>query len=161
MAFEFYEAVYIDAAWVKANTSNSEIKNLSDEIINTLIIKSQVIIDNYIWDIEKYEDTQDFKFPSVDSHPDIPTNITMATLYLVENIFEYYKWEYWKQISVESWEWYSKHFKDWNELQNVELLNWTIRNLLSEYWINEDNLDRKAFLYLVPKSRKLLEYIHQ
>lgn len=145
MTFTFFDEVYIDAVNVKAQTSINDLKNISDDIIKSFIIKAQLIIDNFIWDVEKQDENQDFKFPSKNSAPDIPTNVTTATLYLVENIYLDCLKQTWKEISQESWDWYSHWFKEWNDLLNIELLTGNIRNLLSEYWVNENNLDLKAF----------------
>lgn len=145
MAFTFYETVYLDKNWLIGNTSITEIIDLSDDVIDSLIIKAQLIIDWYIWEIEKANEDQNFKFPSIDSNPDIPINITMATLYIVENLFIQYKKEQWKEYSQESWDWYSKTYKDWNELLSIEIIDGNIKNLLLEYWVNPENQNKKSF----------------
>lgn len=135
-------ATYISIEDVKINTTNNDIKNLNDNVINSFIIKAQSFIDDYIWDVEKFDENNYFKFPDINNK--IPKEIELATLYLVENIFVFELKNFWKELTNESWEWYSVSY-NWTDLRNTEVLTWNIANLLKKYWINKNNLNRKAF----------------
>ncbi|HPO05594.1 MAG TPA: hypothetical protein PLQ36_00625 [Candidatus Gracilibacteria bacterium] len=85
------DPVYISLQDLKDSTSKEGIKGLTDDELKVFITKAQIAIDNYIVSYgEKYVSTQDNIFPIKDELVDslVPSDITYATLLVVEQLYE-------------------------------------------------------------------------
>ena len=83
------EPTYITVQQVKDSTQKPAIALLSDDDIKELICKTEDSIDTYIWSYwTKFNETQSLIFPvDVDGVSTIPRDITVATLYTLEQIY--------------------------------------------------------------------------
>jgi len=82
--------VYITADDVRDSTSNTDLQALTNAEIEVLITKAQREVDTYICKTFRppFEDTQSLIFPvSKEDVSYLPTEITEATLYIVEQLF--------------------------------------------------------------------------
>ncbi len=126
----FYNPVYVTAAEVVENTSNAKLAAESTDFINKLIVKAQIIIDCYIWEIEPYAEDQDFKFPNSDN--EIPKNVKQATVYTVETIYsELNKSRDW--VKGEAWDGYSVSYVENVKSTSFEYITQASQDLLKEY----------------------------
>jgi len=84
------EPVYITVQQVRDTTAKADLIALTDDEIKVLIAKSEDLIDNYIWSYgTPFDEDQSLIFPiDVDWISTIPSDITQATFYTVEQIFE-------------------------------------------------------------------------
>lgn len=83
-------AIYVTIDDVKDTTDISGLASESDSNITRFITEAQSIIDSYIeyfW--TKYVSTQEFIFPiyNDDGESEIPNDIKIATVYIVEDIY--------------------------------------------------------------------------
>jgi len=99
MWINFFDTpVYIENDDVIQSVDNEELNSLTDDVIDSFIIKAQYLIDDYIWSYwTKYEENQSFIFPirKYDNLEDleiydefIPIEIKQAAVLIVENLFE-------------------------------------------------------------------------
>lgn len=138
------EIKYITLEEFKEKTTLSKLPK--DSILENLIIKAQMMIDYYIWDTNKTDVNQDWKFP-INWDTTIPDNVQMTTIEIVQNLILEENRIAWWQISSEAWDWYSVSYNIWENVGNVEIFNWFIRNLLDEYWVNSNNQDLAAYKF--------------
>jgi hypothetical protein len=100
----FLQPIYLTSSEVMSHTTNNELRKSSTDVINSIIVQAQIILDDYIWDVVRTNEEQDFKFP-INWQTIIPKDVKTATLYLVENIFIENKKNSWKLETSESWDW--------------------------------------------------------
>lgn len=90
MANILTDVVYITAQDVIDSTSIPWLQTLATSEIEKLIVKAQYAIDDYIVCYgEKFDSTQSFLFPikDEDGNSFLPSDITVATLYVVEFMY--------------------------------------------------------------------------
>ena len=83
--------VYITIDEIKETSTKAWLIALSDNELKVLITKAQKLVDNYIISYgEKYDEDQTYIFPIKDSDDNsfLPNDITVATFYTVEQIWE-------------------------------------------------------------------------
>lgn len=108
MANLLSNVVYTNATDVKDTTTITALQSELDETVDTLIVQAQYIIDDYIGSYWiKFVSTQEFIFPvNVDDVSTIPSDISLATVFVVEQIYLQwdveFEWEY-DVIEEKSW----------------------------------------------------------
>ena len=89
MANLLLNAVYTTPVNIRDTTTDANIQALTDDEINVLITQAQYIIDAYIICFGvPFVENQEFVFPvNVDDVETLPTDIEVATFYVVERLF--------------------------------------------------------------------------
>ncbi len=98
--------VYITIEEVKSSTTKTALIAETDDNIKILITKAQQIIDNYIVSYgEKYDEDQNFIFPIKDTEDAsfLPSDITLACFYCVEQVFVSWDLISWAVTSTSWW----------------------------------------------------------
>ena len=107
------EPVYITIDELKDSTTKTDLATKTDDELKVLITKAQEVIDRYIksyW--TPYQKDQDYIFPIKDENENsyIPEDITIATLYTIEQLFVSWDLISW---AVNTW-WNIKSEKVWD-----------------------------------------------
>lgn len=126
------EPTYITVDQVKDTTSKTDLKTLSNDEIKILIAKAEDTIDDYIWNYWKpFNENQELIFPiDIGWVSTIPKEITIATFYTVEKIFE--NWDLITSATSSWWEIIQE--KTWD--RTIQYSEWiTSTNILEIVWI--------------------------
>lgn len=125
--------VYISVAEVKASTKKAGLIASSDNTIKELIYKAELTVDRYIqsyW--TKFVSTQPFIFPvNVDDVSFLPNDLKIATLYIIENLYEAWDTITWNT----DWTWNITQESAWDYLvkyQEVKNINLNIEKIPKE-----------------------------
>jgi hypothetical protein len=138
--------VYLSVAEVKATSKKAWLVASSDNAIKELIYKAELTVDRYIqsyW--TKYVSTQPFIFPAlVNDVSFLPNDLKIATLYIVENLYEAWdtitwdtKWT-WNLTQESAWDYLVKYQEVKNTNLNIEKIPQEAKAILKKY--------RKIFL---------------
>lgn len=125
--------VYITIDEIKETSTKAWLIALTDDELKVLITKAQQLVDNYIISYgEKYDEDQTYIFPIKDSDENsfLPNDITVATFYTVEALYE--NWDMIKPATTTWWE--IKSEKVWDR-QVVYIEGTTSNNTLRTLWI--------------------------
>ena len=139
MANLFDDIVYVSIQDVKDTSNLEEIQNKSNKELTRYITEAQYIIDNYIWRYEtKLDENQTFIFPIEDSGWIIPTEISLATIYIVEDLV--LTWEPvnidWKIVKESTWD-HSVEYNISNTNTNIPDKAKTILNKYREIFFKQ------------------------
>ena len=129
--------VYITIAEIKDTSTKAWLIALSDDELKVLITKAQQLVDNYIVSYgEKYDEDQTYIFPieDVNYNSFLPNDITVATFYTVEQLFE--SWDLISgAVSTTSW-WAITNEKVWDRSVSYSSdATTTTNNNLKFLWI--------------------------
>lgn len=128
------EPVYITVDQIKDTTSKAWLIALTDDEIKVLISRSEDLIDNYIvsyW--VPFDESQTLIFPVNENWVStLPSDITTATFYTVEQLFEN-----WDTItgSTSSWSWAISSEKTWDRTVSYDVGTSTTNNVLKSLWL--------------------------
>jgi len=125
--------VYLSVNEVKNSSKKAWLIALSDSLIKELIYKAELIIDRFIqsyW--TPFVETQPFIFPvNVDDVSFLPNDLKIATLYIVENLYEAWDTITWNT----DWTWNITQESAWDYLvkyQEVKNINLNIEKIPKE-----------------------------
>jgi len=131
------DPVYITIAQIDDTTSKAWLIALTDDEKKVLITKAQNIIDWYIWSYwTKFDEDQANIFPIEDEDwaSELPLDITTATFYTVEQLFESWDLISWA-VSSSNW-WAVTQEKTWDRTVSYSSdATSTTNNALKFLWI--------------------------